>query len=80
MKVTVLADGTLAGAFSIRAPYDPGAAIEGYAASDSFKREVSESFYRALRKAQPLRLPPALAAKAPFDVVLEFRVRDVMKR
>lgn len=80
VKVTVLADGTLAGAFSVRAPYDPAAAIDGYARQQGVERQASESFYRALRQAQPLRLPPALAAKAPFDVVLEFRVRDVVKR
>lgn len=81
VTVTVLADGTLAGAFSARAPFDPAAAIDGYAGLDArdLRRQASESFYRALRQAQPLRLPPALAAKAPFDVVLEFRVRDVRK-
>ncbi len=81
VTVTVLGDGMLAGAFSARAPFDPAAAIEGYAGLDArdLRRQASESFYRALRQAQPLTLPPALAAKAPFDVVLEFRVRDVRK-
>lgn len=79
VRVTVLADGTLAAPFSVHAPFDPGAAIDGWNAlhPDDPARRGSESFYRALRQAQPLRLSPELAAKAPFAVVLDFRVRDV---
>lgn len=79
VRVTVLADGTLAAPFSHHAPFDPGAAIDGWNAlhPDDPARRGSESFYRALRMAQPLRLSPELAAKAPFAVVLDFRVRDV---
>lgn len=79
VQVTVLADGTLAAPFSMRSAYDPGAAIDGWNAlhPDDPARRGGESFYRALRQAQPLRLTTTLAAKAPFPVILDFRVKDV---
>lgn len=79
VRVTVLADGTLAAPFSVRAPYDPAAAIEGFDGlhPQDPRRRATEAFYRALRQAQPFKLPPQLAAKAPFPVMLDFRVKDV---
>lgn len=74
--VTVLADGTFGAPFSRNAPYNPGAAIEGWSSlhPDDIRRRTTEAFYRALRDAQPLRLPPELKAKAPFDVTIVFRL------
>lgn len=79
VQVTVLADGTLAPPFSARLPYNPAAAIEGFAGlhPQDPRRKATEAFYKALRQAQPLKLPPHLAAKAPFPVMLDFRVKDV---
>ncbi|MBI5165403.1 MAG: hypothetical protein HY985_16055 [Magnetospirillum sp.] len=78
LEVTVRADGKLAEPFGSDDGWNPAAAIEGWPAmlpSDP-RRKLLESFYLALRMAQPLDLPPELTAKLPMTVTLDFRLRD----
>lgn len=78
VTVTVQADGYFADAYDGRRPWNPGAVFDGYAMlpPDSIQRRTVDAFYRAIRQAQPVRLPPALKAKAPFPVRLDFRFKD----
>lgn len=77
--VTVRADGSLAPPFDARQPWNPGDAIEGYdqLPANSLQRQTVEALYRAVRQAQPLKLPDGLRAKAPFAVKLRFRPKDL---
>lgn len=79
LAVSVLGDGSLGPPFARSQPWNPGQAIAGYDGmpQGSPQRRVVESIYQALRDAQPLALPPELKAKAPFDLRLDFRFRDV---
>ncbi|HLO75613.1 MAG TPA: hypothetical protein VK196_04065 [Magnetospirillum sp.] len=79
VTVTVEADGYFAEAYDARRPWSPAAVFDGYEAlpPQDLQRRTIDAFYGAIRKAQPVRLPPELKAKAPFRVRLDFRFRDV---
>lgn len=78
VTVTVQADGYFADIYDSRRPWNPAAVFDGYGAlsPDSIQRRTVDAFYRAIRQAQPVRLPAALQAKAPFPVRLDFRFKD----
>lgn len=78
VSVTVGADGYFADMYDSRRPWAPGAVFDGYESlpPGSIQRRTVDAFYRAIRQAQPVRLPPALKAKAPFPVRLDFRFKD----
>jgi hypothetical protein len=79
VDVEVRPGGLLAPPFSRDLPWNPAAAIEGLdalAPADP-RRVMVEGFYRALREAQPLALPPDLVARLPFKLPLDFRIADV---
>ena len=79
LRVRVLADGHFADIYDGRRRWDPAEVFDGYErlAPASVERRTIDALYRALRQAQPLDLPSALRSKAPFDLSLEFRARDV---
>lgn len=76
--VTVDGNGYFDEDFDARRPWNPAAVFEGYNAlpPQSLQRRSVDAFYQAIRKAQPVRLPPALKTKAPFPVRLDFRFKD----
>jgi hypothetical protein len=78
LAVTVRADGTFADIYDARRPWNPAEVFDGYAQLhlESIQRRTIDAVYRAIRQAQPLRLPEALKAKAPFTVRLDFRFKD----
>lgn len=78
LTVIVQADGYFADLYDARRPWNPAAAFDGYASlpPDDLRRRTIDAFLTAIRKAQPVRLPAALQAKAPFQVRLDFRFRD----
>lgn len=77
--VTVGPDGFFADGYDARRPWNPDEVFDGYGRlhPQDVQRRTVDAFYRAIRQAQPVRLPPALKAKAPFRVRLEFRFKDV---
>lgn len=79
VSVTVGADGYLTDMYDARRPWNPAEVFDGYGAlaAGDLQRRTVDAFYQAIRQAQPLRLPDALRAKAPFKVRLDFRFRDV---
>lgn len=79
VTVTVGADGFLTDLYDARRPPNPAEVFDGYGGlpPQDIQRRTVDAFYQAIRKAQPLRLPPALKAKAPFPVRLDFRFKDV---
>jgi hypothetical protein len=79
VAVMVRADGFFADIYDARRPANPAEVFDGYGAlhPQSIQRRTIDAIYQAIRKAQPLRLPDALKAKAPFTVRLDFRFRDV---
>lgn len=79
INVRVLADGHFADIYDSRRPWNPSEVFDGYAqlAPGAVQRQVIDALYRAIRAAQPVSLPAALKAKAPFDLRLDFRFRDV---
>lgn len=78
VTVTVQADGYFADAYDGRRPWNPAEVFDGYGSlpPDSIQRRTIDAFYRAIRQAQPVKLPPVLKAKAPFPVRLDFRFKD----
>jgi hypothetical protein len=78
VAVVVDAQGFFDDAYDARRPWNPGAVYDGYQAlhPQSLQRRAIDAFYQAIRKAQPVRLPPALKAKAPFPIRLDFRFKD----
>ena len=78
LKVTVLADGHFSDIYDSRRAWNPNDVFDGYGAlsPQSLQRRTIDSVYGAIRKAQPLALPAALKAKAPFDLRLDFRFKD----
>lgn len=80
MRVTVVvgADGYFDDIYDARRPWNPAAVFDGYGTlpPQDIQRRTIDAFYRAIRQAQPVRLPAALKAKAPFPVRLDFRLRD----
>lgn len=78
VTVTVDADGYFADLYDARRRWNPGAVFDGYQSlpPGDVRRRTVDAFLSAIRKAQPVRLPPALKAKAPFSVRLDFRFRD----
>jgi len=76
--VVVGADGYFDGDYDARRRWNPAGVFEGYDTlhPQSLQRRIVDAFYQAIRKAQPVRLPPELKAKAPFPVRLDFRFRD----
>ncbi len=79
LRVMVLANGQLASPFAADEAWAPERAIVNYESlpPGSPWRQALVALYLALRLAQPLHLPPALAAKAPFRAVLDFRPADL---
>lgn len=79
LKVDVQADGYFADIYDARRPWNPVEVFDGYAAlsPQDIQRRTIDALYRAIRQAQPVRLPPALKAKTPFSVRLDFRFKDV---
>jgi|AGTN01.1.fsa_nt_gi hypothetical protein len=79
VSVEVGADGYFTGLYDARRPWNPAEVFDGYGAlpPQAIQRRTIDAFYQAIRKAQPLRLPPQLKAKAPFPVRLDFRFKDV---
>lgn len=79
LEVDVLADGHFADIYDSRRPWNPTEVFDGYAAlpPEDIQRRTIDALYRAIRQAQPVRLPSALGAKAPFPVRLDFRFKDV---
>jgi hypothetical protein len=78
VTVTVRADGFFDDIYDARRPWNPAAVFDGYAMllPGDIQRRTVDAFYRAIRQAQPVRLPAALQAKAPFTVRLDFRFKD----
>ncbi|MGE5515056.1 MAG: hypothetical protein ACM31D_04470 [Bacteroidota bacterium] len=78
LSVVVGADGYFSDIYDARRPWNPNDVFDGYGAlrPDDIQRRTIDAFYRAIRQAQPVRLPAALKAKAPFPVRLDFRFRD----
>lgn len=76
--VTVGPDGYFAEAYDARRTWNPDEVFDGYARlhPQDIQRRTIDAFYRAIRQAQPVRLPDALKAKAPFKVRLDFRFKD----
>ncbi|MBC7950544.1 MAG: hypothetical protein H7Z12_01815 [Rhodospirillaceae bacterium] len=76
--VIVDAQGYFDDDFDARRPWNPAGVFEGYNGlhPQSVQRRSVDAFYQAIRKAQPVRLPPALKVKAPFPVRLDFRFKD----
>jgi hypothetical protein len=79
VAVTVGADGYFAEAYDARRPWNPNEVFDGYAGlhPQDIQRRTIDAFYRAIRQAQPVKLPPELRGKAPFNVRLDFRFRDI---
>lgn len=79
INVRVMADGHFADIYDSRRPWNPAEVFDGYAglAPQAVQRQVIDALYKAIRAAQPLALPETLKAKAPFDLRLDFRFRDV---
>ena len=78
VTVKVGADGYFLDLYDARRPWNPASVFDGYASlsPQDVQRRTIDAFLRAIRQAQPVRLPPALQAKAPFAVRLDFRFRD----
>jgi hypothetical protein len=78
VSVMVRADGYFADIYDGRRPWNPAEVFDGYNAlsPQDIQRRTVDAFYRAIRQAQPVKLPPALKEKAPFPVRLDFRFRD----
>jgi hypothetical protein len=78
VAVVVDANGYFDEDFDARRPWNPAGVFDGYNSlhPQSLQRRSVDAFYQAIRKAQPVRLPPALKAKAPFPVRLDFRFKD----
>ncbi len=79
MRVVVLPNGYLAAPFNAKGKWDPDAAITDFKsmAPGDPRRDLLLTLYMAIRVAQPLTLPSALKAKAPFLADLDFRLSDV---
>lgn len=78
VAVVVDAQGYFDGDYDARQPWNPAQVFDGYNSLNpqSVQRRAVDAFYQAIRKAQPVRLPPALKTKAPFPVRLDFRFKD----
>lgn len=78
VTVRVGADGYFLDNYDARMPWNPAAVFDGYSAlpPQDVQRRTIDAFLRAIRQAQPVRLPPRLREKAPFAVRLDFRFRD----
>lgn len=78
VSVVVDAAGYFDGDYDARRRWNPDGVFEGYSTlpAQSIQRRTIDAFYQAIRKAQPVRLPPELKAKAPFPVRLDFRLKD----
>ncbi|CAA7624716.1 conserved hypothetical protein [Magnetospirillum sp. LM-5] len=78
VSVTVRPDGYFAEIYDSRRPWNPDEVFDGYSQlhPQSIQRRTIDALYRAIRQAQPLKLPEALKAKAPFAVRLDLRFKD----
>jgi hypothetical protein len=78
VSVTVDAQGYFDDIYDARKPWNPAAVFDGYnlLPPGDIQRRTIDAFYQAIRQAQPVRLPPELKAKAPFNVRLDFRFKD----
>lgn len=79
LAVRVMADGYFSDIYDGRRPWNPNDVFDGYGAlpPDAVQRRIIDSIYGAIRQAQPLKLPQDLRDKAPFEVRLDFRFKDV---
>ncbi len=79
--VEVLPDGMLAPPFNGTQRWDPQTALPQYGVAgrtgNRFLQQVLESFYLALRLAQPLKLPPDSAGSWPRLISVSFRFQDL---
>ncbi|MBR9971336.1 hypothetical protein [Magnetospirillum sulfuroxidans] len=78
LKVKVLADGHFSDIYDARRPWNPVEVFDGYQSlpPGAIQRRIIDAIYGAIRKSQPLALPPGLREKAPFDLRLDFRFKD----
>ncbi len=79
LSVEIGPDGHFRDIYDSRRPWNPAEAFDGYDSlpPNSVQRRTIDALLRAIRQAQPVRLPPALREKAPFKVRLDFRFKDV---
>lgn len=79
LAVTVGPDGYFRDIYDSRRPWNPVEVFDGYNSlpPNSLERRTIDALLRAVRQAQPVKLPPALREKAPFEVRLDFRFKDV---
>lgn len=79
LAVTVGPDGYFRDIYDSRRPWNPAEVFDGYNSlpPNSLERRTIDALLRAIRQAQPVRLPPVLKEKAPFAVRLDFRFKDV---
>ena len=81
--VVVMPDGMLAPPFKQNQPWKPQEAMPQYAeavrSGNELVRRVLESFYLALRLAQPLLLPPDTGGSWPRRISVSFRFQDLPK-
>jgi len=79
--VEVLPDGMLAPPFNGTQRWNPQTALPQYGVAgrtgNRFLQQVLESFYLALRLAQPLELPPNSAGSWPRLISVSFRFQDL---
>lgn len=82
--VVVQPDGMLAPPFNGREPWNPGKAMPQYDEAvktrNTFMSNLMDSFYTALRLAQPLELPPATEGTWPRKISISFRFQDLPHR
>jgi len=79
LAVRVMPDGHFSDIYDSRRAWNPNDVFDGYGAlpPGAVQRRIIDSIYGAIRQAQPLKLPQDLRDKAPFEVRLDFRFKDV---
>ncbi|MGE4281301.1 MAG: hypothetical protein AB7G62_17080 [Magnetospirillum sp.] len=79
LAVKVMGDGYFSDIYDTRRSWNPNDVFDGYAGlpQGAVQKRIIDSIYGAIRQAQPLKLPQELRDKAPFEVRLDFRFKDV---
>ena len=79
LAVRVNADGYFSDIYDARRAWNPNDVFDGYGTlpPSAVQRRIIDSIYGAIRQAQPMKLPQELRDKAPFEVRLDFRFKDV---
>lgn len=81
ITIFIREDGTLAHPINMNDPWNPGSVIYNYQElvrmGMSYKREILEGFYVALRLSQPLELSGLDTARWPKRMVVRFKLKDV---